>query len=72
MKNTKDSNTSQRVLKSIEPAEEITINISQKVSGSNLGNVIKALDDFRKCFNETDEYSVQIKVDKVITPQKTE
>lgn len=70
MEKLKDSNAPQRVLKSLEPPEEIIMNISQKVSGSSLANLLKGIEEFRKCFSEDDQYIVQIKLEKVISPSE--
>lgn len=64
----RNSNDSQKVLKSIQPQEQIVMNITKQVSGSELGTVLQGVDAFAKCFSKDDKYSVEIKVEKVIEP----
>lgn len=59
---------SQRVLKSIQPQEQISMGISKKVSGGYLGSILKGLEAFTKCFDDADQYQVDIKVEKIIEP----
>ncbi len=67
-----NNNPNQRVLKSIQPQEQIVMAISKKVSGTFLGNILKGLEAFSKCFEETDQYQVDIKVEKIIEPSVEE
>jgi len=69
---TNAANTPQKVMKSIQPKEEIAVNITKKVSGSELDNVLQGVGAFTKCFSQEDNYMVEIKVEKVFETDKTE
>jgi hypothetical protein len=64
----KNQGSSQRVLKSIEPQEQILMAISKRVSGQDLGSILNGLEAFTKCFDASDQYKVDIKVEKIIEP----
>lgn len=59
-------NESKRVLKSIEPVEEICINISKKVNGKEVDDTLKAVAAFTNTFNDSDKYELTVKVEKII------
>lgn len=63
---TANSNTPQKVLKSIEPQESITVNISKEVNGEGLENVLKGVTAFTGVFNKTDKYNLSVCVNKII------
>lgn len=63
---TKTVNEAQKVLKSIEPQEEIRINISKKVTGSELENALSGIAAFTKVFDMNDKYMLEVKVSKLI------
>jgi hypothetical protein len=63
---TKIENKAQKVRKSLEPQEEITINIVKTVTGSYLVEVLAGVAAFTKSFKENDKFQVTIKVEKKI------
>lgn len=63
---TKNSNAPQNVLKSIQPQEEISMNVSKEVNGRELNSVLTGISAFTKVFNETDKYNLEVKVSKII------
>lgn len=64
--NTKVSNSPQRVLKSIPPTEEISVNITKDVNGKDLKNILEGVAAFTGAFNDSDRYNLDVKVKKVI------
>lgn len=64
----KGRNNPQRVLKSIQPVEQIAINITKQASGSSLGAILKGVESFTQSFDGSDQYLVEIKVEKLIPP----
>lgn len=59
-------NKAQIVRKSIQPQEEIVLNITKQITGGELGKVLQGVEAFTKCFNQEDGYIVNIKVEKKI------
>jgi hypothetical protein len=69
---TKAANAAQKVLKSIQPREEIALNIIKKVSGMELETVLQGVEAFTKSFSQDDEYMVEIRIDKIFPPDTAE
>lgn len=67
--NTKLSNSPQRVLKSLPPAEEISVNITKDVNGKDLKDILEGVAAFTGAFSLNDRYSLYIQVSKVIEPE---
>lgn len=66
----REANSAQRVMKSLKPQEEIKVNITKNVTGSELDSVLQGVGAFTKCFNQDDKYVVDIKVEKVILEEQ--
>lgn len=61
-------NSPQKVLKSIDPQEQILMSITKKVEGKDFEKILNGLVAFTKCFEDADKYKIDIKVEKVIEP----
>lgn len=68
----KNGNDPQRVLKSIQPAERIVIDITKQSSGTALESILMGVSAFTKCFSDEDKYSVEIKIEKVMESELQE
>ena len=64
------ANTPQKVLKSIQPVEIITMNIVKKVTGEELEKMLQGITAFTKCIGAEDQYEVSIKVAKLIETEQ--
>lgn len=63
---TKHANTPQTRLKTIQQPQEIAVRISRRVSGGELGKMLRGVTAFTQCFDAGDEYEVTLQVDKVM------
>lgn len=65
---TQTSNDPQKVFKTIEEQEEISLSIRKQVTGNELNNVLSSITAFTQGFNMDDKYELEVKVVKIIHP----
>lgn len=66
---TQSANTPQRVLKSLQPEQNV-LTIITSLTGGEMENILQCVASFTKCFECKDKYIVAIKVERVL--QETE
>jgi hypothetical protein len=62
----KNANTSQKVLKSLEPTHSVTINVIETVNSKQLQQRLDAIKQFVGVLDENSTYDLLIQVDKLI------
>lgn len=62
-------NTPRNVLKSIDPPEEISINISKNITVDEMEKILNGINAFTKSFPPEDKFSLDVKLSKHKEPE---